>query len=411
MNITRNYGKLKICNPFFISGELLLDGESIGDIKGRSVIILEKIENGLHNLKFSGSSGSFENKVIVKGNTDYTLHFSHEFTQIESDLRYKEISSLIMENGSFYRILEILSYNAFDINKKDDEGKTILYTACDSCHFEAVKVILETGADPDICDDFRITPLMKAVTKRQPEIVGELLKYKCDPDIKDIHNETALMKAIGDSHDNTLMTKLLLEHGASFDFVSLKSGMTPFLASIAGNSREEIPMLLVDAGCDIHKKTSEGKSALDLALKTGRYGLCKTLVSSGIVAFSHESVFSAVRSGNIDILRWVISKNNNPDIPNSNGITPLMIACNMNFIEGARLLLEKGASLNSKDFQGETPIFYAFYNTEIMSLLLEKGASLTEENLKGETPMEKMTPKEYRGTLKIMLKHILKELI
>lgn len=54
-----------------------------------------------------------------------------------------------------------------------------------------------------------------------------------------------------------------------------------------------------------------------------------------------------------------------------------------------RLLVAKGANVNSKDNFGETPLFNSltFDKPDIAQFLLEKGALVGVKNAKGETPL------------------------
>jgi ankyrin repeat protein len=56
----------------------------------------------------------------------------------------------------------------------------------------------------------------------------------------------------------------------------------------------------------------------------------------------------------------------------------------------AKLLIEKGASINATGVNGITPLHCAAYmgNAEITELLLKKGADRTVKNSQGLTPLE-----------------------
>jgi ankyrin repeat protein len=60
-------------------------------------------------------------------------------------------------------------------------------------YWEAVKLLLEHQADPNITDkDEHFSALMYAASEGQLEVVKVLLDYKADPFLKDIDGDNAL---------------------------------------------------------------------------------------------------------------------------------------------------------------------------------------------------------------------------
>jgi ankyrin repeat protein len=71
------------------------------------------------------------------------------------------------------------------------------------------------------------------------------------------------------------------------------------------------------------------------------------------------------------------------------GITPLIWVSQRKYPEIAKLLIERGANVDSKTSTRETPLHVATENNEysIAQLLVTKGALVNEKNTKGETPL------------------------
>jgi ankyrin repeat protein len=62
---------------------------------------------------------------------------------------------------------------------------------------------------------------------------------------------------------------------------------------------------------------------------------------------------------------------------NSMCFTPLHKAASSGFIEGARLLIESGADVNSRTSRGHTPLDFACHY-EMKELLMEKGGKYSD---------------------------------
>jgi len=71
-----------------------------------------------------------------------------------------------------------------------------------------------------------------------------------------------------------------------------------------------------------------------------------------------------------------------------------------------KLLLEKGASVSSKDYNDNTPLHSAAAadNAEVLTLLLDKGADINAKNKNGDTPLhEALKNKKNKSVIKILV--------
>lgn len=76
-------------------------------------------------------------------------------------------------------------------------------------------------------------------------------------------------------------------------------------------------------------------------------------------------------------LRFLLAKGARADIQNKTGDTPLIIAAQLGWMEGAELLLQRRASVDTPNGRGETPLMFAVRNRDVAMtrLLLSKGAN------------------------------------
>jgi len=87
------------------------------------------------------------------------------------------------------------------INLQDLYGRTALMLASSGPYPDAVKILLDNKADPDIADtEEHFTALMYASAEGQLEVVKLLLSYKADPALKDVDGDDALKFAVNNNH-------------------------------------------------------------------------------------------------------------------------------------------------------------------------------------------------------------------
>ena len=75
-------------------------------------------------------------------------------------------------------------------------------------------------------------------------------------------------------------------------------------------------------------------------------------------------------------LSYLISQRANVNLADNQGVTPLMLAVQMGYVEGVEALLAARARVDVTNTAGETPLMFAVHsrNTEVMRVLLQAGA-------------------------------------
>ena len=103
----------------------------------------------------------------------------------------------------------------------------------------------------------------------------------------------------------------------------------------------------------------------------------------------------------------VLSSRRDPDLTDSHGRTPLSYAAENGHEAVVKLLLEKGAGVESKDrYYGQTPLWRAAENGHeaVVELLLEKGADVESKDREfGRTPMLRAAEKGHEAVVKLLL--------
>lgn len=146
-------------------------------------------------------------------------------------------------------------------------------------HAEAVQILLDAGADPNVG-----YPLVQAVYADAFDVTALLLKAGADPNLAEPSGKAPLhYAAISDSEASM---KLIITAGAEVDMRS-PGGWTPLLMAASVAKVDNVKILL-RAGADKDLKTDEGLSGYDLARPRGplssRYEQIRRLLGGGETA-------------------------------------------------------------------------------------------------------------------------------
>ena len=97
----------------------------------------------------------------------------------------------------------------------------------------------------------------------------------------------------------------------------------------------------------------------------------------------------AVRAGNADIVKFLVSKGADVNIKDNYDQTPLQIAAHSDNAEVVIQLVSSGAEINIKNSLGKTPLHYAVYyeQLQIVKYLISQGAEINTKDIRSKTPL------------------------
>ncbi len=216
-----------------------------------------------------------------------------------------------------------------DPNLQDKERRTPLHRAPSA---EAVRLLLAAGADPNVQDDWGETPLYRAPSAEATRL---LLAAGADPTVQANNGRTPLHQA-----GSAEAVRLLLAAGADPTVQDKDRGDTPLQEAVSAvrvvPSMIEVIRLLLDAGADPDVQDDRGDPLL------------------------HEVVFLVeVNPSNIEVLRLFLDAGANPNAQDDRERTPLHKAIGFQdesiAAEVVRLLLDAGADPNVHSDRGGQP--------------------------------------------------------
>jgi len=148
---------------------------------------------------------------------------------------------------------------------------------------------------------------------------------------------------------------------------------------------------------------SQGYKFLDAVKKHDGDTVEKMLSSSGSKSTPGDIIINArdITTGDSALhmiigqrdLKWLtylVAKGADVNIRNFQGTTPLWLAINTGFIDGATLLISQGAQVNNPGPAGETPLIAAVHqrNLDLVKALIRAGANPTRADNSGRNAMD-----------------------
>ena len=167
------------------------------------------------------------------------------------------------DDKGYMECLKLLAAAGADINTTDNCGNTALHISIQRTDFECMSLLMELGADINAnannsrCGRYEWSPLHCAMFNNNTEAVRILLDAGADPNFRDNMGHTALMIAAcsGNTCDVEI-TKLLVKYGADLTLCSDSGEDCAHLASSCGRFR--VLKLFLEYGMDINSLDKHG---------------------------------------------------------------------------------------------------------------------------------------------------------
>jgi ankyrin repeat protein/WD40 repeat protein len=407
-------------NPFFKTTidelKILIDEEKKkgNEIKQVcNIILYHAVANNRNDLvEFLLNQGGNPNYKDINGIT--LLHKASE------NSNYEIFNLLLQKGGNIYDkandastlmhfacrgkagipIIKILINKGIDINSKNAIGIIPLHIACKNENgLELVKLLIEKGTELNIKAHDGTTPLHLALKNQNGETIAKFLIEKgADINVVDSIGYSPLIYCL--IHQKDELSEILIENGAHVN--TEVEGNTPLCYALQ-KSKYKIAKLLIDKGADVNVKTPNGITSLHIALENENdFYIANILIEKGadINAITSNLKFSPIHialqnENGLEISKKLIELGANVNVNSSIGYTPLHFAATYkNGLDLVKLMLENGAVVNVVSSEGYTPLHVALEkgNFSIARLLIEKGADVNSKTANSNLYCKEFTP-------------------
>ena len=263
------------------------------------------------------------------------------------------------------------------MNHVEDRGHTSLWISSLRGHVDVVKILLsQHNIDVNAHDLSGVSPLWAACQNNMTEVVKLLLRSGAEPNLAKKDGCTPVWIASSRGHEECL--KLLIKHGADLNVPDKSQGATALFVACQ-NGKKEIVEILVSSDADIDKARTESTTPLMMAAHNGHTEIVAMMLRYGANAKKTNvpglsSIGCAAMQGHLEITKIlyqhvcsnakqqeVVTFVNGEDYVN--GWTPLQLACMGGHEHVAKYLVnEVKVDIFKKDYENKTALEHAWQN-------------------------------------------------
>ncbi|EXJ68613.1 uncharacterized protein A1O5_08407 [Cladophialophora psammophila CBS 110553] len=265
-----------------------------------------------------------------------------------------------------------------DLEAVDEMGCAPLhYAATGARSLETINMFSENPAFVRMKDHNGLTPLHIVSGRSWAEAVKHLLERGAEADAVDNDGRTALHLALNStnkvsrySRKDTRTIRYLCLNGPAQVNMKDKRSLTP-LHIASGHSWAEAVELLLEQGAEVDAVDVDGRTALHLA------------------ANSHVNRHEHFDTRTIDLLS--LDNRTQVRMRDKQGLTPLHLAASLGRTRAVELLLRRGAEVDAVDNNDQTPLHWALQSGSVSprlaEMLIKAGADVNAKNRLGQSAL------------------------
>ncbi|WP_264686539.1 ankyrin repeat domain-containing protein [Wolbachia endosymbiont (group B) of Rhopobota naevana] len=406
--------------------EFLLDknASGINDVNnnGSTPLHLAIQGNKPSTVKLLLNKGANINAKDKDGKTPLDLAVQEGYTdivqiieQVQSDLD-KELLTAV-QNGDLNKVKSLISRNA-NVNTRDKYSWTPLHWAAYKGHLEVAEFLVKKAADINAADKgpYGKKSIHVAAENNSKDIIEFFLSKGVSINDTDKQGYTPLHYAAW--RGRLEVAKFLIKEYADSIFKYNNGSTLPCNASL-GNHLDIIKCSIGEKNI-LEIRDNSGRVPLHCAASNGKLDIVKYFIDEEKVDVNiidngyWTPLHWASWGGYLNITKYLVDKRANINAKDKGSKTPLNVAIDqkhnnvVKYLEQAQLdlnkelliaakggnlnkvidLISKGANVNVKDNNDDTPLHLAVGYLDVVKYLISKGANINAKCKAGKTPLD-----------------------
>jgi len=307
-----------------------------------------------------------------------------------------------------------------DCNKLNEYGNSALMMVArtedmeSNARFECMKHLVNAGADVKVAGEEGKQAIHFVTFLGEPECVELLLKNGADPSAVTNVKTPLHLVALENIPE---IAEILLKYGAKINALD-NMAMTPLMYASLKHS-VEVLQVLIQAGADLTQKAEGGMTALHIAAVTADARaedtvrlLCEAGApmdvkdEHGMCPIHLHGDFERTRC-----VRRLLMCGCDPNLRCDSGFTPLIRACNARSsiddnLTLVRVLLRAGADVNAKNDNDNTVMSYLGdrEDLDLIRVMLAAGANINVRDKQGDTPLHEAAMGNHAKTVALLVR-------